>query len=95
MLLDWLSDDYPRFPEFQRMLREYERELDAVNVSGFLKAYDAVKAPVAEPVYRYVNAGTTDLEAGNVLSDSWFHSVDLEPGTTFNRGASSFWRNRH
>lgn len=70
VLLDWLSDDYPRFPEFQRMLREYERELTAPKAPG----------------NRYADA---------ILADSWFCSVDVEPGAGINRGTHEFWRNQH
>lgn len=61
MMLDWLGDDFPRFPEFVRMLREYERQ----PVAAALPALPPIAAP----------EDSHDLEGGYYTPCGW-HPAD-------------------
>lgn len=67
MLLDWVGDDYPRFPEFQRMLREYEREMTAVAAVSAPAAWAIQPVVVVEQENRarvgsWHNGGVTEAD---------------------------------
>lgn len=66
MMLDWLSDDFPRVPEFVRMLREYERRPVAPEPLP-IAALDVRPDPAPD--------GSHDPEAGFYTPSGW-HPAD-------------------